>query len=498
MTGDLVTPGEISISAPSLVVVVGPSGSGKSTWAATWFAPSEVVSSDALRSLTGEGDQDQRASGDAFAVLDLVVERRLRRKLLTVVDSTGLESDRRRAYVAAARAAGVPVIAVVTTASAAECRTRNRKRERAVPAAVITRQLEAFGSVRSLLVDEGFDAVVDMGPVRIVGAGLFGSGLTAGSSARLSFGLQVSAFTWPGGPAEIADRLTAIAQGAEAAGFRDLWVMDHFRQIPQVGRAWDDMLESYTALAFVAAKTSSIRLGTMVAGVTYRNVGHLAKIVATLDVLSAGRAECGLGAAWFAEEHRAYGWEFPSVSARFTLLEDTLQALPVLWGPGNDAFHGKVLSLPDTTCYPRPLQARIPILVGGGGEKKTLRLVAQYADACNLMGDADVVRRKVGVLREHCVAVGRDPSTVKVTHLSTAVVGRDGSALAATIERLRPSGVPASRFATMVHAGGVSDHVASYRALAAAGVQHAVVSLGDVGDVSPVETFADVIDALQD
>ena len=496
MTPDNVVRGEIRVDAPSLVVLVGPSASGKSTWAKAWFAPSEVVSSDSLRALAGEGEQDQRASADAFAVLDLVVERRLKRKLLTVIDSTALEADRRRAYISAARTAGVRVIAVSFPISAAECRSRNRKREHAIPAAVLAKQLENFDLVRPRLGEEGFDEVVETGPVRVVGPAMARS-LPDHRSARLSFGLQISAFTWPGGPAEIRDRLAAIARAAEGAGFSDLWVMDHFRQIPQVGRAWDDMLESYTTLAYIAGVTSSIRLGTMVTGVTYRNVGHLAKIIATLDVLSGGRAQCGIGAAWFADEHRAYGWRFPSVPERFDLLEDALQVLPILWGPGSPAFSGRTISIPDTTCYPRPLQKRIPLWVGGGGEKRTLRLVAKYADACNLFGDPATVSRKVRVLRDHCESVGRDPDCIAVSHLSSVLVGRDGPGLATTIERLRPSTVPASRFASMANAGSVADHVGSFSALGEVGVQHCVVALADVGEIEPVSVFGEVIDEFR-
>ena len=489
-------PLEIRIDVPSLVVLVGPSGSGKSTWASTWFAPSEVVSSDALRSLAGESEQDQRASAEAFAVLDLVVERRLKRKLLTVVDSTALEENRRRAYVMAARSAGVPVVAVIFSASASECRSRNRKRDHPVPPTVLAKQIDTFADVKLLVGSEGFDSVVEAGPIRLVGS-LVGRPTGDKPSARLSFGLHISAFTWPGGPAEIRERITTIARAAEDAGFSHLWVMDHFRQIPQVGRGWDDMLESYTALAFVAGVTSTIRLGTMVTGVTYRNVGHLAKIIATLDVLSGGRAECGLGAAWFREEHTAYGWPFPSVSDRLDLLEDALQVLPMFWGPGQPEFHGRAISIPETMCYPRPLQARIPLWVGGGGEKRTLRLVAQYADACNVFGDPSTVARKVAVLRAHCEAVGRDPGEIVVSHLSSVLVGRNGAELAASVERLRPPSVPASRFASTARAGSIGDHISSFAALSEAGVQHCVVSLADVGEVDPIATFAEVIDAFR-
>ena len=164
--------------------------------------------------------------------------------------------------------------------------------------------------------------------------------------------------------------------------------MDHFRQIPQVGRAFDDFLESCTTLAYLAAVTDRVRLGTLVSGVTYRNVAHLGKIVATLDVLSGGRAVCGLGLAWFKAEHTAYGWPFPPVTERYDLLEDALRLLPLLWGPGSKPFEGAVLRVPETMCYPRPLQERVPLLVGGGGERRTLRLAARYADAANVFGDA--------------------------------------------------------------------------------------------------------------
>src|SRR6185437_792135 len=143
-------------------------------------------------------------------------------------------------------------------------------------------------------------------------------------------------------------RLRAIAEAAEQAGFDAIYVMDHFRQIPQVGRAWDDFLESYTTLAYLAACTSRVQLGALVTGITYRNVAHLGKIVATLDVLSGGRATCGLGLAWFAAEHAAYGWPFPAVAERYALLEDALRLLPVLWGPGSPPFEGTVLTVPET------------------------------------------------------------------------------------------------------------------------------------------------------
>jgi alkanesulfonate monooxygenase SsuD/methylene tetrahydromethanopterin reductase-like flavin-dependent oxidoreductase (luciferase family) len=179
-----------------------------------------------------------------------------------------------------------------------------------------------------------------------------------------------------------------------------------------------------------------VHLGTLVTGVTYRNPAHLGKIIATLDVVSGGRAICGLGLGWYAEEHAAYGWPFPSTAARYALLEDTLELLPLLWGKGTPAFHGRAIDVPEALCYPRPLQAHVPILVGGNGERRTLRLAAQYADACNVIGEAEVVRRKVAALHAHCDDIGRDPPRSR-SQLSTTLTGRDGRR-STLVDGLRP------------------------------------------------------------
>jgi F420-dependent oxidoreductase-like protein len=461
----------IRLPSNALVVLVGPPCSGKTTWAAASFPAHQVVSSDELRAVVGEGEHDQRASRDAFAVLDLVVERRLRRRLLTVVDSMALDAKRRKAYRAAAADAGVPCIAITFPIDAIECRTRNARRDRPVPAAVLASTLRTFEVVSTRLRDEGYAAVHDVGDVVVVAPDLVDAPLARSRQEEdpvtLEFGLQVPRFTWPGGPAELADRLGAVAESAERAGFTSLWVMDHFVQIPFAGRHWEDMLESYTTLGWLAARTSRLRLGAMVTGVTYRNIAHLAKIVATLDVLSGGRAMCGVGAAWFEREHRAYGWRFPPVAERYAMLEDALELLPVMWGKGAPSFSGRTIEVAEAICYPRPLQERVPILVGGSGERRTLRLVAQYADACNLFGDPDTVRHKVEVLHGHCADVGRDPEEVRVTHLSVA------------------------------DAPSVDDHIGRYRQYADAGVQEAIVSFPDLSTTDPVESFAEVIDVFR-
>ena len=245
--------------------------------------------------------------------------------------------------------------------------------------------------------------------------------------------------------------------------------------------------------------TERLRLGTLVSGITYRNVAHLGKIVATLDVLSGGRAICGLGLAWFEAEHRAYGWPFPPVGERYALLEDALQLLPLLWGKGTPAFSGRVLGVPEAMCYPRPLQQHVPILVGGNGERRTLRLAAQYADACNLIGELDVVERKVAVLRSHCEDVGRDPpdgrGDAAVHHAGRPRRGRGRGGCSSASVR---DGRSAERFARAVNAGTAADQLGRFRELSEAGVDTAIVSLPDLGDTGPIERFAPVIAAFAD
>ncbi len=461
----------VRLAEGSLVVLVGPPASGKSTWAAEHFPPHQVLSSDGLRAVVGTDEHDQRASKDAFDVLDLVVERRLRRGLTTVVDTLGTDAKRRRRWRAAAEQAGVPCVAVVFDTDAAVCRARNRARERPIPSKAMTSMLTGWPATRDGLVDDGFAAVHPPDPPVVVAPDLVAAPAAAARQKErpmpLEFGLQIPRFTWPGGPAETRTRLTEIAAAAEDAGFASIWVMDHFLQIPPVGPHWEDMLDSYSTLAFLAARTETARLGTLVTGVTYRNIAHLAKIVATLDVLSGGRAMCGIGAAWFEREHRAYGWRFPPLADRYAMLEDALELLPLMWGKGAPAYSGRTIEVAEAVCYPRPLQERVPILVGGSGERKTLRLVARHADACNLFGDPATVRHKVEVLRRHCAAEGRDPADITVSILSTA------------------------------DAPTVDDHIGRYRQFAEVGVQTVIVNFPDLSSAEPLPRFAEVIAAFR-
>jgi len=491
---------DVVLPSPCLVVLVGPSGAGKTTWAHGHFLADQIVSSDRLRAIVGESQDDLAASDDAFTILEQVVAHRIRRRLTTVVDTLGLDTSRRASWLAMARRHDVSTVCVAFATTLAECRARNRLAGKPVPERVLAQQVRELRAQRSALEEEGYDLLLEPARVRTAPRHIARAAPLVARQAleprSLQFGLQIPVFTWPGGAAEIRTRLSALASTAEQAGFTSIWVMDHFRQIPMFGAAWHDMLESYTALAYLAAVTEHARLGTLVSSVTYRNVAHLGKIVATLDVLSGGRAACGIGLGWFDAEARAYGMPFPSVDERYAVLEDALQLLPLLWGKGTPAFEGRVLHVPEALCYPRPLQDRIPLLVGGNGERRTLRLAARYADACNIIGDVDVVTRKVRALHEHCVAFGRDPRAVEVTQLSTTLLGRDASEVDSAVERLRPRRQSPERYATSVNAGTVTDQIGRFRSLADAGVHTAIVSLPDLAETGPIERFSEVIKAF--
>jgi F420-dependent oxidoreductase-like protein len=240
-------------------------------------------------------------------------------------------------------------------------------------------------------------------------------------------GLQIPSFTYPEtSPAELFERVSDIARTAEDAGFDSLFVMDHLYQLPLLGRPDAEMLECYTLLSALAARTSTIQLGALVGGVTYRNPALLAKEVTALDVISGGRAIWGIGAAWFELEHEAYGFEFGTFSERFERLEEAVQIVKSLFTEDATTFDGKWYRVRDAYNSPKPVRpGGPPVLIGGGGERKTLRLVAQYADICNLFGTPEVVRHKLGVLDEHCARLGRDPRTITRTRLGTLIIGRD-------------------------------------------------------------------------
>jgi F420-dependent oxidoreductase-like protein len=228
--------------------------------------------------------------------------------------------------------------------------------------------------------------------------------------------LHVSRFDWAGGDAAIGPGVADLARRAEAVGVKTLSFMDHFFQMDWMAPATDPMLEGYTALGFVAGVTERLRLRLLVTGVTYRHPGLLAKTVTTLDVLSGGRAELGIGAAWYEREHVGLGVPFPPTAERFERLEEALQICNVMWAGDTSGFHGRHYDLAETICSPMPVSSPRPrIMIGGSGERKTLRLVAQYADACNIMGSPEVLAHKIDVLRRHCDDVGRDVNEIEIT-----------------------------------------------------------------------------------
>jgi F420-dependent oxidoreductase-like protein len=228
--------------------------------------------------------------------------------------------------------------------------------------------------------------------------------------------LHVPRLTWPGGPAAIGPTFKALAASAESIGIRTFSVMDHWFQMERMWPAEEPMLEGYSTLAFLAAATERLRFRLLVTGVTYRHPGLLAKTVTTVDVLSGGRTELGIGAAWYEREHLGLGVPFPPIAERFERLEEALQICIQMWSDDNGAYEGKHYQLAETLNSPQPVSLPRPrILIGGGGERKTLRLVAQYADACNLSGDTATVAHKLQVLRQHCEDVNRDPAEIEVT-----------------------------------------------------------------------------------
>ncbi len=238
----------------------------------------------------------------------------------------------------------------------------------------------------------------------------------------MKIGLQIPRFTWAGGNAEIRRTLIDIVKTAEKVGFHSVWVMDHFFQIPHVGNAEEPMLEAYNTLGFIAAVTDHVKLGTMVTGVVYRHPGILIKSVTTLDVLSGGRAYLGIGAAWFEREARGLGIPFPPLKERFEMLEETLQIAKIMWSQKQVPFHGQHYHLEEPINSPPPIsQPHPPILIGGMGERKTLKFVAKYGDACNLFlfAGTNVLEHKLKVLRNHCQDLGKNYDEIEKTTLGT-------------------------------------------------------------------------------
>lgn len=282
----------------------------------------------------------------------------------------------------------------------------------------------------------------------------------------MRIGLQVPSFSWPDGPAGIGQRLAAIGRAADDAGFYSLWVMDHFFQIGMIGPPEEPMLEGYSALSFLAGVTKRVKLGTLVTGVIYRYPGLLVKTVTTLDALSGGRAYFGVGAAWNEQEARGLGVPFPPLKTRFEQLEETLRLAHQMWAGDRTPFVGTHYQLADPLNSPQSLtRPHPPIMIGGGGEQKTLRLVAQYADACNLFArmGSEVLQQKLDILKAHCEAIGRPYDAIERTALGTVHLapGRDTAA----------------------------SVIALCRSLAGLGIQHVIFNMPNVHELAPLETF---------
>jgi len=291
----------------------------------------------------------------------------------------------------------------------------------------------------------------------------------------MKFGLQINQFTWPGGPKMIAQHLANVARTADDAGFDSIWVMDHFFQIRGLGPPEAPMLEGMTALGHIAANTARARIGLMVGGVHYRPPGLWIKATTTLDVLSSGRAWFGIGAGWNVHESKGLGFAFPPLKERFEWLEDTLRMAHAMWSGGSgtgEALEGTHLTATHLVNSPQSLsKPRVPILVGGGGERKTLRLVAQYADACNIFGRSpEFVRAKLAVLLGHCERLGRPYEEVERTVLTGIDLEHDSTD--ATVER--------------------------FGDLGEAGAQHLIFSVRGVADTSKLELIgAEVLPQLR-
>ncbi len=469
---------------PALVLLVGAAGSGKSTWATAHYRDVEIVSSDALRAVVGSGTADLDATSDAFSLLDQIVAGRAQRGLTVVIDSLGLDPARRTAWAALGDAAGLPRLAVVLDTPAALCRARNAERDRPVPAPVLLGQLARMREVRAELEAEGWDVRVVAADEPQPAAVPAARDLPAPRSGPRVL-LQVGRFPWGEDPLAW---LRSIADAAAGAGFAGLALMDHLIQIPQVGRAWEPVPEPWVTLGALASLGTDLELGTLCTPATFRAPGIIAKAAATLDVLSGGRAFCGLGAGWWGREHAGYGLPFPSTADRLDDLAVAAETVRALWAPGTKAYEGERVVLPETTCYPRPVGS-LPLIVGGGGEQRTLRIAARWGDACNVRSDLDTVLHKTAVLRRHCEAVGRPHEEVAVTVLDVAVVGTNRDDTWARVERLRGR-VRASDFAARHHAGEVAAHQERHERLFDAGVSTVFLALPDLGAAEDVERVA--------
>jgi F420-dependent oxidoreductase-like protein len=312
----------------------------------------------------------------------------------------------------------------------------------------------------------------------------------------MQFGLQHPNFSFDydgrrNDTSQIVDFLKKLITKAENSGFDSFWVMDHFHQIQFVGRPEEPMLEGWTVISMLAAITTKIKLGTLVTGIIYRYPSVLAKIAATLDVLSKGRLFMGIGAAWNEQESLAYGISFPSNQERLLRLDEAIQVIRKMWTDEPYAsFNGKYYQIRNAYCNPKPIQKPSPpILVGGSGERKTLKIVAKYADACNLFGSPETVMKKLDILKEHCKSVGRDYSSILKTKLCVIIVD-DNNDMAINRVRKTFGGMPEEQIKEFVIYGTPEDVSRQIEILEQVGIQYLIVDLEPYRELEALDTFA--------
>jgi F420-dependent oxidoreductase-like protein len=290
---------------------------------------------------------------------------------------------------------------------------------------------------------------------------------------------------------QIADSLKNLITKAENSGFDSFWVMDHFHQIQFVGRPEEPMLEGWTVISMLAAITTKIKLGTLVTGAIYRYPSVLAKVAATLDVLSKGRLFMGIGAGWNEQESLAYGISFPSNQERMLRLEEAIQVIRKMWTEEPYAsFNGKYYQIRNAYCNPKPIQKPSPpILIGGSGERKTLKIVAKYADACNLFGSPETVRRKLEILKEHCKSVGRDYDSILKTKIGAVIVD-DNNDMAKNRVRKTFREIPDEQIKEFMIYGTPEDVSRQIEIFEQVGIQYLIVNLEPYRELEALDTFA--------
>ena len=313
-------------------------------------------------------------------------------------------------------------------------------------------------------------------------------------------GFQIPNYTFPGVTNDkLFDHVVMLASTAEKAGFDSVYVMDHFYQLPNIGPRTEPMLEAYTVLSGIAARTKKVRIGALVTGVTYRNPALLAKTVTTLDVVSSGRAILGLGAAWNEDEHRGYGYDFPPVGERISRLEEALQICRAMFREEAPTFEGRFYRIEGALNFPRPIQPNgPPIMIGGGGEQRTLKLVAQYADMCNIFGDVATVRHKIDVLERHCQTVGRDPRTIIKTRLGTLLIRKtDAEAERVFQQVLNRPGINQEYVRSVLMVGGPDRIAEQAQQLLDAGLDGLIFNMPHMEDPEAIELAGKTLAGLR-